>query len=304
MFRLVARTLIATVLLVGSAEPARRPSLVMHRLVYHPGLVLDRYETEPRFTATTGTVLLVHGCCGDRRDLAPLARTLARRGAKVFNADVHAVGHGGGWPSTYLDVVCAVAAITAEGVTATELTLVGWDDGALVASAVLLGWSTVSTFASECRWPIPVDGPKNFVGLSGHYGWVGDVPSHLLTGETIEWFGGDPRTDPVAWNLGNPSWWGLHRQIGGRIPRVLLLGTDSDLSSRDFAALLANDGVSAEARLLGPGTHSDLILPRGVLGFEAVDLIARWMNLPSQQLHSTGPDALAPAAFRCVEVWT
>jgi hypothetical protein len=285
MFRLVARTLIAAVFLVGSVEPARRPSLLMHRFIYRPGLVLDRYETKPRLTATTPAVLLVHGCCGDRRDLAPLARSLARRGAKVFNADVQAVGHGGGWPSTYVDVVCAVAAIAAEGVPATELTLVGWDDGALVASVVLLGWSTVATFASDCDWPIPAEGPKKFVGLSGHYGWEGDVPSHLLTGETIEWFGGDPRTDPVAWNLGNPSWWGLQLPVGGRIPRVLLLGTDSDQSSRDFAALLANEGVSAEAHLLGPGTHSDLILPRGVLGFEAVDLIAKWMNLPGRLLN-------------------
>src|SRR4051812_34785055 len=82
-------------MLTSSAAPAiwRLPPPAAER--YRAAQELDRY----RPVGTSDSVaVLVHGCCGDRRDLADLARALARRGVLVLNLDVHAFRRGAAGP--------------------------------------------------------------------------------------------------------------------------------------------------------------------------------------------------------------
>ena len=110
----------------GGRSPASRDGCVP----YGNGLALDRYE--PAALADDApVVVLVHGCCGDRRDTAMPA--LARRGALVLNPDVGALAEGGGWPASYEAVACAV--LTAGAVAGRlaggphPVALVGWSEG-------------------------------------------------------------------------------------------------------------------------------------------------------------------------------
>jgi hypothetical protein len=293
MLRLTLRLALAASLLSGSTVPTSRRLHPPTRIEYRSSLVLDRYEPLGPASKTRPVVVLIPGCCGDRRDMSALARALARGGATVLNADVHAFGRGGGWPSTYIDVVCSIA----EGRRLLErhhrggqLTLIGWDDGALVAAAVALGWGAFTTRAKGCAEPIPSTGPDRFIGLNGHYGWQGSIPDHIVTASTIEWFGGDPFQQPEAWNLGNPGWW-IGSLDTASVPTIFSLIdtehlTDEQSRSRraaDSAAAFARGlqarGIPVELDVLEPAPHEAVVLPRDVVGSMAVKRILSILGL-------------------------
>jgi hypothetical protein len=262
----------ASLVLTSSAAPAiwRLPLPAAEH--YRAAQELDRY----RPVGTSDSVaVLVHGCCGDRRDLADLARALARRGVLVLNLDVHAFGRGGGWPETYEDVVCGVAAGRAAAGDRRRVAVIGWDDGALVASAVALGWRTFAARTSGCRAAIPSTGPDDLIGISGHYGWPGDPPPEMVTDATIRWFGGEPDERPYAWSLGNPGHW---VRAAESHPRLLVMGTAGDTASAAWAASLLDGGIDAESRTCGPGGHATLALPRTSAGAVALGELAAWLG--------------------------
>src|SRR6476620_6842225 len=99
--------LAAMLLVPGSGQTSVRGAtfpLNMTTIQYAPGTLLDRYAP-PAIPAAAPVVVLLHGCCGDRRDLAGLARALARRGNVVLNTDIHNNRDGGGWPKSYEDAI-------------------------------------------------------------------------------------------------------------------------------------------------------------------------------------------------------
>ena len=106
MLRLIVATSLAAAVACGPPPPEEQTYSMT--AAYRADLLLDHYAPRDAGVASA-VVVLVHGCCGDRRDLAGLARALAVRGATVVNADVHALADGGGWPATYVDVVSAYA---------------------------------------------------------------------------------------------------------------------------------------------------------------------------------------------------
>jgi acetyl esterase/lipase len=264
--------------------PALPPNGGVTLVPYRDGLVLE-HHVPSRPAAGAPVVVLVHGCCGDRRDTASLARSLARRGAVVLNPDVHAAGAGGGWPATYDDVACAVR--TARAV-ADELAgephpvaVVGWADGALVGATVTFGWGQLAPRPSDCAAPLSPRGPDLLVGLAGYYGWEGrGVPSSLVTEATMAWFGTRPGSDPVPWRLGNPQWW-LARAPDGGLPPVHLVAEEGDGHTQSFRQALTARGVSATVSTIEGSTHLGLVQPRHEAGAQALVAVCDALGLPN-----------------------
>jgi hypothetical protein len=289
-------------LVTGSngTRPPIKPQPQSTTITRFGALRADRYDP-PDGTRPVGVIVTVHGCCGDRRDMADLARALARRGATVLNTDMRAVGHGGGWPASYLDVVCAVAAgdRLARRLGGVPLTLLGWDDGALVGAVVALGWPAVAARAGDCTVSPGPHGPARVVGLSGHYGWTGEPTGDQVNPGTIQWFGGRPEERPDAWSLGNPGWWLAHSgRSRDERPSVLLLGTAADETSREWAAALRARAFDATYLACGPGSHDELVHTRDDVGAVALDALAARLGLPGRA-GRPGPPPVPPDDLAC-----
>lgn len=252
--------------------------------VYRDDLVIDVYEPPDGTPPLDVVVVAIHGCCGDRRDLAPIAEALAGTGATVVNADVRALGAGGGWPGTYLDAVCAIAwadGVARERSDTTKLAVLGWSDGALVAASVALGWPTFADTAAAdgCGAPIPAEGPEIAIGVSGHYGWIGEVPDHLRTDRAAEWFGGPPDSGAIGWSDGNPGWWVARNDVV-RTTQFVLLGTIDDRNTEWFADRLVEHAVPVELTLFERANHDALILSHGDMGKRALQTIDQVLSRP------------------------
>jgi acetyl esterase/lipase len=175
-------------------------------LVYSGTSALDIYA---RSDAAHGPVLvLLHGCCGDRRDLTQLARGLAVEGAVVFNASWRSLPSGGQYPYVYNEAACAVRFARARaaeyGGDPRRITLLGWSDGALLGAVVA---AAGDDFTGDCS----VDGsalPDAFVGVGAFLGWPvaadGVVDARYVNDRTSVFFGGDPQGAPAAWRGGSP----------------------------------------------------------------------------------------------------
>jgi hypothetical protein len=276
--RWLMTTLASSLLLATSASahgwlaPAYSPEQYAERAT------LDLYRQPVR---SREVVVLVHGCCGDRRDTAELARALARSGAVVLNPDVRPFGAGGGWPATYVDVVCAVAAArhVADSIGShLPVTLIGWSDGALVAAAVTLGWESISSDAVRCRWAVPQHGPDRLIGLNGHYGWSGDLSNAPVTAATIAWFDGAPAVVPEHWRRGNPGWWAA-RAEPSTTPPITLLSVTGDVATAAFASTLRNHAIPVSELDCGAGLHGELIAPRSLAGAHALATMQKLLGL-------------------------
>lgn len=250
---------------------------------YRNELIADVYEPPEGAASLDVVVVALHGCCGDRRDLAPIAEAIAGTGATVVNADVRALPAGGGWPATYLDAVCAIAwasGIALEGSPDTKLAVLGWSDGALVAASVVLGWPIFAAAVDDgCDAPIPPDGPDIAIGVSGHYGWTGEVPDHLRTDRAAEWFGGPPDSGSIGWSQGNPGWWVTQHDVV-RTTHFVLLGTIDDRNTEWFADRLVEYAVPVELTLFERASHDALILPHGDMGERALQVIEQVLSRP------------------------
>jgi hypothetical protein len=284
MLRVAALAVALTVSAAGGAGPIAPDRAPPTTVGYRTGLELDRYDPPVARDPPPAVIVLIHGCCGDRRDLSALARALARRGAVVGNADVHAIDEGGGWPATYDDVVCAVAwahETAASNGGSTEVVLLGWGEGALVASAVTLGWGSFSATADGCVAPIPRTGPATVIGISGHYGWRDAPPPSLVDEATRRWFGTRPEDDPEAWHRGSAAWWAARADPTREHASFLLLDTAGRPATLEFEDALRAGWVDVETMILPAGLHGELIHTRGALGRQALELISDRVGLQS-----------------------
>jgi dienelactone hydrolase len=281
---LIAACGLALVAWPADGTPAPPPSITATTRPYAEDLVLDEYMPAP-LASDSPVVVLVHGCCGDRRDMAGLARALARRGAVVLNADVHRVHDGGGWPASYHDVVCAVSSARERAARLTDrshsVALVGWSDGALLSAAATLGWRELAADARECTAPVHERGPDLLVGIGGYYGWTGPgVPRDLVNDQTVAWFGAPPTEDPRPWNLGNPMWW-LHRRPAPQPPPVhLIAGRRDSADSVAFWRQLVGIGADASIETVDTTSHLALVQPRGEEGAGSLILLCEALGLP------------------------
>lgn len=156
--------------------------------------------------------------------------------------------------------------------------VLAWGDGALVGSTVALGWSTIIENADDCGAVAATSGPSILIGVSGHYGWFGEVPEHLETDAAERWFGGSPDERPDAWTLGNPGWWSMQENVS-RDTSFVLIGTLDDRDTERFASSLRANLVPLEVTLFEAGGHGDLIQPRGPLGSRALAVIIQVLGI-------------------------
>lgn len=261
------------------------PAVTVSRVPYGDGLALERHRPVA-LADDAPVVVLVHGCCGDRRDTAGLARALARRGALVLNPDVGALAESGGWPASYEAVACAV--LTADAVAGRlaggphPVALVGWSEGAMVGAAVTLGWPEIAPPPGACPGRVGAagDGPDLLVGLGGYYGWDGPgVPPEVVTDGTVAWFGAAPEADPDAWHEGNPQWW-VDRAHD--IPPVRLIARPGDAHAAGFRSALLARGADVTVTTIDGVSHVGLIQPRDVAGAEALAAVSDVLGLPAR----------------------
>jgi acetyl esterase/lipase len=216
----------------------------------------------PVATAAAPVAVLLHGCCGDRADLGQLALALAGEGMVVYNASWTTADAGGGWPVSYREAACAVAFAASSapdhGGDGSHVVLVGWSDGALLASVVALGGVDPGPECAATELPAPAV----MVGLGGFYGYeAGDDPAteagRRFLGAGDEGVPGDPHSLLAA------AVW--------RVPSSLVTGTRDELheATQAWARALGAHGLPVEI-LETDGTHFDVISPRTPAGALAV----------------------------------
>ncbi|NNE11158.1 MAG: hypothetical protein HKN41_02815 [Ilumatobacter sp.] len=266
------------------------PDIVIERDVeYAPGSFLD--VLRPTGTGPWPAAVLLHGCCGGRRDMFQLAHELASRDVVAYNADWQPISEGGSFPAVYAQAACAVrfardrAAVDGGS---GEVTLVAWSDGALVGATLAL--SDGDAFASGCA-STASSRPDRFVGIAGFYGWSDPdriaSPQHLEGAERF--FGGSPAAAPESWSLGNP-----YARLGGPVspPMTLLVGADDSLvvDAACFDRALRAAGHPSTLTVVREAGHLEMVASRTPGGIAAVDLVVgvepdpTWLDGPIESL--------------------
>lgn len=253
----------ACALLAAVATPGPDAVVTDLAVPYGPGLALD--VVAPARARGAPVVVTVHGCCGGRHDLTPLAHALAQAGLVVVNASFRTVPQGGGWPGSYQDVACAAgwarARARAYGGDPRRVTLVGWADGALIAGVTVLSPESVPGGCGPGgARPRPADA---LVAVGGFVGWpaAGGVPEEQVNERTVEFFGAHPEAAPAAWQAGNP-WAHLGRRsqvairlVAGRVDPVLA-------GNRCFAAAARAAGHGVRLVVAPDAGGQTVIAPR------------------------------------------
>lgn len=267
---LVLVVALATIVLgIGRGGGAVPPPV--RALKVAPGTAADLHL--PAVATGAPTVVLLHGCCGDRADLGALARALARRGALVLNVDWTTPRDGGGWPRSYREASCAVAVArdlaTDHGARADRVVAVGWSDGALLATVAGL---QPPPPARGCTSP-RADRPDAVVALAPFLGWPD--PDGPTDRGAVAWFGGGPRTAPHAWAGGNPVTVAPVAVAAGPVPTVdVVVGAHDPLHGhvRRVADSLRAAGVTVRLHETDRGTEA-VATPRTPDGGRAVEVV-------------------------------
>jgi len=251
---------------------------------------------------TTGgpwpTVLTVHGRPRTPRDMRPLARALARRGAVVFNIDYRGVRPvGKGFPESIEDVACAVRfarARTAEhGGDPDRVILVGHSQGGYVSALVALVGDGFPGHPGDCL----VDGgdplPQGLVHLAGVSLIDPDDPGdvdHL-------YFGGYPEERPRQWQRGD-----VYRQLGGNPDLQVAIIFElrdpilPDANATYLQLALSTAGYDTELTLLEEGnTHFDVLDMDTALGERVLGLVRALIDRTPADRLVAGPTT-SPAA--------
>jgi acetyl esterase/lipase len=262
------------------SSPASPQTRHAETIAYADGVTAQVHR--PRRTEGAPTVVLLHGCCGDAADLTQLALELADRGALVMNAGWTTLEDGGGWPRSYREATCAVAAARIHardlGARDEHVTLVAWSDGALLASVAALAPPPLATGCLGYE-----DGrPDAVIALAGFFGDRPEGPrpsgdAHALAA----WFGGEQEQQPASWQAGNPL--AFLAEGSSSAPRFdLVVGGEDRLlwDARRFAHALRAARVVVQVHEV-PGGHVDVILPRTTAGAAAVDTVMARSRRPT-----------------------
>jgi acetyl esterase/lipase len=251
---------------VEASSSQAAPGLV-EAVPYARGAVLDVHRPPPGGVPAGGarppTVVLVHGCCGDRADLGWLAEALTGAGALVLNADWAGIDADARFPDAYEEVACAVRFARARagdfGGDPARVVLAGWSDGALAATVVATGGDTFD--AARCVHPDASARPDAVVGIAGFYGWPLPVPARYVTPRAESFLGGTPASAAESWARATPYGWptGVDEP-----PAVLLVGTTDPLvdDARRYAAAQRAAGRSVRLLELPQAGDQTLLSPR------------------------------------------
>jgi acetyl esterase/lipase len=274
-------TAIALLLAMGctSTRPLVPRMIVSRDVAYARGATLDVYAPGVAGPEPRPVLVTLHGCCGSKQDLAQLAGALAARGALVFNASWRNMPEGGHYPLVYQQAACAVSFARARaasyGGDPGRVALLGWSDGALLASVVA---NAGDRFAGTCPMRGTPARPDTLIGLAGFFGWppgpAGRVDPRYINPRTIRFFGGTPARSPGAWADGNP-YTHLGDNPGLRV-RLVAAGSDPMLAdSRRFVTALRRAGQPASLAVVDGASHQGVLLPRTPQGLATVQEVLK-----------------------------
>ncbi len=208
---------------------------------------------------------------GNRETMWPLARYVAGRGAVVFTSDYRSSpAYGGGYPSTFADVACAVRFARQRGAELGgdpgRVTLVAHSFGGFPASVVALSAHDYATDEPACLASTGDGRPDAFAGVAGVYTLDRIGQDFLAT-----FFGGDRTTLPDAWAAGDVT--AILRDDPQRVPVRLVAGTADLVAPQatmdELAALLRTARYDVATSTLEGASH-DTILQKAA----TVDVIA------------------------------
>lgn len=199
---------------------------------------------------------------GNREYLWGLARIVAGRGAVVFTADYRSSSaYGGGYPSTFGDVACAIRSARQRapglGGDPGRVTLVAHSFGGFPGAVLALSATDFATKGEGCLATTGEGRPDAFVGIAGVY-TLDQIGQEFLAG----FFGGDRATAPAAWNAGDVAV--LARLKGHRTPPVRLLAGTNDLvappaTAEEFATILRTADYDVELSVEDGATHDTVL---------------------------------------------
>ena len=261
----------------GPSAPASASRVTLDVAYTTGGAVLDVYEAR----GTEGPVfVLLHGCCGGKRDLTQLARGLAAEGATVFNAAWRSLPSGGRFPEVYEEAACAVRFARARA-GGRPITVVGWSDGALLGATVALAGDAFGGGGAGARGGggggagCVAGGSAQadaFVGVGAFLGWDGPVDPAQVNDRTTAFFGGGPEAVPEAWRAASPY---THLATRPSLDIRLVVGSDDTLMAANltFAAAARAAGHRAGVTVIDGAGHLDVLAPSTAPGAAAVRAI-------------------------------
>ncbi len=197
----------------------------------------------------------------NRSYLWNLARIVAGRGAVVFTADYRSSpAYGGGYPSTFADVACAIRFARQRapqlGGDPGRVTLVGHSFGGYPAVVLALSAMDYATKGEGCLATSGDGRPDAFVGIAGVY-----TLDHIGERFLVDFFGGDRATAPAAWGAGDVAV--LARRKDRRAPPVrLVAGTTTPRPTHPaegLAPILLAAGYDVEAIVENGATHDTVL---------------------------------------------
>jgi len=174
----------------------------------------------------------------------------------VFNADYRDIGAtGGGYPTAYEDVSCAVRFARANsslyGGDGSTVTLVGHSLGGYVGSVVSL---TPNEYQGDCD-AVGDGRPDAFVGLSGNY----DLASPSVAGDMVKFYGGSVSDTAAVRTLTDPYTLGATPQIPIRLVSGLSDTTVPSIVAEYFDDYLEAYSWDVELTLVPGGGHQTIL---------------------------------------------
>jgi acetyl esterase/lipase len=209
------------------------PDAVLRYADHHDGVVdvhLPRGEVgEPSVGGPPRLVVIWHGGFWkaeyDRRHTRPMAEALAAAGFVVATPEYRRVGNGGGWATTFDDVLAASSALpgllSGLGIVTSTTTLLGHSAGGQIV-----------------LWLANEDPPKDRVVALAPVGNLRRAAEHALGGgATLELLGGTPEQVPERYDAADPA---TRLRQRPRCEVVVVHGSEDDAvpvaSSRGLAA--------------------------------------------------------------------
>lgn len=226
----------------------------------------------PRSSGPWPVVVVVPGgprAPGSDRYLGDFAGSVASQGAVVFIADYRAAPQwGGGWPTSYQDVACAIRFARANadqwGGDGSRVTLVAHSFGAFVASVVALSPDPFEPDAAACLASGGSTKPDAFVGIAGVYSQQDVSPNTLES-----FFGGTQDQQTSLWAAGDPYALVAARS-NPQLPIRLIQGTlDTNVppsSAQRFEEALQAAGYDSTLTLIERTDHSGILQDHHTIG--------------------------------------
>ncbi len=212
---------------------------------------------------------------GNRETMWQLARYVAGRGAVVFTADYRSARtYGGGYPSTFADIACAIRFARERGAELggdpRRVTLVAHSFGGFPASVVALASRDYATDEPGCLTKTGDGRPDAFVGIAGVY-TLDRIGQDFLA----DFLGGDRSTAPDAWAAADAAT--LVESDGGLgAPIRLIVGTNdliAPMTTADELVTILRDGSrDVVVTTIPDGTHDSVL--RDVATVDVVSQLA------------------------------